>query len=81
MVLTGTDARAVRPYTRYTSREEIGKRQGGNGISLRRAEMKLRKNEMKLRKNEIEVRKSFSVSHWKSKSPHRRISDFFRRYC
>ena len=59
-VLAGsrTDARAVRPYNRYTSHEEIGKLQGGNGISPRRTEIKVRKNEMKVRKNEMKLRKN-----------------------
>ena len=45
--------------------EEIGKRQRGNGIFPRRAEMKVRKNEMKLRKNEIEVPKNFLRPPWR----------------
>ena len=66
-----TDAPIVRSYTRYTSTEEIGKRQGGNELSPRRAEIKVRKNEMKLRKKDFEVPKIFFIPRWRIPVFHR----------
>ncbi len=60
----------------YTSREEIEKRQGGNGISPRRNEIKLRKNEMKVRKKGIEVPMNFSFPRWRIFVFHRGFFDF-----
>ena len=86
--LTGTDARPSVPTKGYTSNglhvsppEEIGKRQGGNEISPRRAEIKLRKKQMKLRRNEIISPKSFPAPHWIIRDPYQRICDFLHRDC
>ncbi len=60
-----TGAPIVRSYTGYTSREEIGKRQGANENSPRNREIKVRKNEMKLRKKDFEVPKIFFIPRWR----------------
>ena len=67
----------MRSYNRYSSTEEFGKRQGGNGISSWRGEIKVRKNEMKLRKNDFEVRKNSFVPRWRISVFCRGIFDFF----
>ena len=58
------------------SPEEIGKRQGANGYSPRRAGIKVPKNEMKVPKKDFEVPKNFSIPPWRFGDLHRGIDRF-----
>ena len=57
-------------------REEIGKLQGANEISPRKADIKLRKNEMKVRKKQIKVPKNLFAPRWRFKDLHGGIGQF-----
>ena len=59
-----------------TPQEEIGKLQGANEISPRKADIKVRKNEMKLRKKQIKVPKNLFAPRWRFKDLHGGIGQF-----